>query len=88
MLRHLGNVRAAVASGVENAEGVEGLRVALKLLFKQFVFHRGRPGRTHVELIGKTWIEPVLRDEVAPLQPSKRVALGETRVPSPRATGW
>jgi hypothetical protein len=48
MLRYLGKVRAAVASGVENAKGVEGLRVALKLLFKQFVFHKGRPGRTHV----------------------------------------
>ena len=42
MLRYLGKVRAAVASGVENAKGVEGLRVALKLLFKQFVFSESR----------------------------------------------
>jgi DNA invertase Pin-like site-specific DNA recombinase len=83
-LRHLAKLRAAVASEIQNAEGIEGVRAALKLLFEKFILYRGTPGRTHVELIGKTWIEPVLRDEVAPLRPRNRVALGETNTPSPR----
>jgi len=58
-LLRLAAIRAAVAGEVQEAEGIEGVRSALIRLFDRFILHPGIPGQTHVELIGKRWIEPV-----------------------------
>lgn len=60
VLDHLARIRAAVAGAVNDAEGVAAVRAALLRLFDGFVLHRGVPERAHVELIGESWIEPIV----------------------------
>jgi hypothetical protein len=62
-LRRLAAIRAAIAGEVTDAEGLDAVRAALARLFEGFVIHHGIPERAHVELIGETWIEPVVREE-------------------------
>jgi hypothetical protein len=60
VLEQLVRIRAAVAGAVKDAEGVAAVRSALMRLFDGFVLHRGTPAEAHVELIGETWIEPIV----------------------------
>ena len=60
MLEQLARVCAAVAGVVKDAKGVEAVCAALLRLFDGFVLHRGFPEQSHVELVGETWIEPIV----------------------------
>jgi hypothetical protein len=60
VLDQLARIRAAVAGAVNDAEGVAAVRSALLRLFEGFVLHRGVPAEAHVELIGESWIEPIV----------------------------
>ena len=61
-LDHLTAIRRAIAGEVKNAEGTAAVRAALSRLFEGFVVHRSTPEKAHVELIGKVWIEPIVRE--------------------------
>lgn len=60
-LRHLAEIRAAIAGEITDAEGVEAVRAVLGRMFECFVLHRSTPERVHVELVGQPWIEPIPR---------------------------
>ncbi len=63
VLEQLARIRAAVAGAVKDASGVEAVRSALLRLFDGFLLHRGVPDEAHVELIGETWIEPIVSQQ-------------------------
>ena len=63
LLEQLARIRAAVGGAVKDANGVLAVRSALLRLFDGFVLHRGLPEETHVELIGETWIEPIISQQ-------------------------
>ncbi|HEY3435484.1 MAG TPA: recombinase zinc beta ribbon domain-containing protein, partial [Solirubrobacterales bacterium] len=60
MIRHLADIRAAVAGEIKDADSVAAVRAALTRLFDSFVIHNGAPETAHVELVGERWIEPVV----------------------------
>ena len=62
-LRRLAAIRSAIVGEVNDAAGTDAVRAALSRLFDGFIAHRGTPDRAHVELIGKVWIEPLVREE-------------------------
>jgi site-specific DNA recombinase len=62
-LRRLAEIRRAIAGEVNDAAGADAVRAALSRLFERFVVHRDVPERAHVELIGKIWIEPIIREQ-------------------------
>jgi hypothetical protein len=62
-LRQLARIRAAIAGEIRDTDGIEPVRAALNRTFERFVLHRSAPGRAHIELIGETWIEPVVREQ-------------------------
>jgi hypothetical protein len=62
-LRRLSEIRRGVAGEVNDAAGTDAVRAALARLFDVFVVHRELPERAHVELIGRTWIEPGISEQ-------------------------
>ena len=62
-LRRLAAIRSAMVGEITDAAGTDAVRASLSRLFEGFVVHLGTPDRTHVELIGKVWIEPLVREE-------------------------
>jgi hypothetical protein len=75
-LRRLSEVRRAVSGEVRDAADTDAVRAALARLFDGFVVHRELPERTHVELIGRIWIEPLI--------PEQALEYGETVIPTLR----
>jgi hypothetical protein len=63
-LARLTEIRRAIAGEVQDAASTDSVRAALARLFVCFIVHRSTPERAHVELIGETWIEPVIREQV------------------------
>jgi site-specific DNA recombinase len=62
MLGTLAEIRRAIAGEIQAAENVAAVRAALARLFEMFVVHRGAPERVHLELAGRLWIEPIVRE--------------------------
>jgi hypothetical protein len=62
VLRWLAEIRRSVAGEVSDAASTDAVRAALTRLFKEFIVHRDLPEHAHVELIGRTWIEPIIRE--------------------------
>jgi hypothetical protein len=63
-LRRLAAIRSAIIGEIHDAAGIDAVRAALSRLFDGFIVHRGTPDRAaQVELIGKVWIEPLVREE-------------------------
>jgi site-specific DNA recombinase len=62
-LRRLSEIRRAIAGEFNHAANTDAVRAALSRLFEGFIVHRDLPEQAHVELIGKVWIEPVIRDQ-------------------------
>ena len=58
-----GSLRDVVDHFAADGDTIDSVRAALMRLFDGFVLHLGMPDKSHVELIGKTWIEPIVREQ-------------------------